>query len=187
MTSDTKVRCTDCGQNFDDMWMNDFGTDCICDGFSDKRMREHELALHLYDLGFSVLPVNPRSKVPCVKWKPLQTERATRDQIDEWFSGKRRRVGIITGCLSGIVAVDCDNPSETAPQETSLQQATKRGRHYVYRHPGRHVKNRQAVGGRPIDFRGDGGYILAYQDSAEWSKDDIESAPVYDWAFTERG
>ena len=68
---------------------------------------------------------------------------------------------------------------EAAGATSPTQQQTRRGRHYLYRHPGCDTRNRRSVGGRAVDVRGDGGYVVAYDDAGSWTSDDIESAPVY--------
>ena len=143
----------------------------------------YELAEHLYSLGFSVLPLSDK-KTPVVKWKPLQTQRCSPADLVEWFQDRGFRPGIITGELSGVVVVDCDDADATARVEAAgatspTQQQTRRGRHYVFRHPGSDTRNRRSVGGRAVDVRGDGGYVVAYDDAGSWTSDDIESAPVY--------
>ena len=90
----------------------------------------------------------------------------------------------MTGEVSGVVVVDCDNRSAAeavvaAGYDSVTQQATKRGRHYVFRHPGNLTRNRRNVGGEKIDVRGDGGYVVAYEDSATWTADLLADAPTY--------
>tara|TARA_B100000809_G_scaffold38596_1_gene33744 strand:- start:883 stop:1359 length:477 start_codon:yes stop_codon:yes gene_type:complete len=147
-------------------------------------MVEHlELARHLFGLGFSVLPLG-ENKVPVRKWKRLQTERCTTDDLIEWFGRWKYRPGVVTGELSGIVVVDCDDAIATKTVEraefsSDTQQRTRRGRHFIYRHPGYRTKNRRNVCGRAIDVRGDGGYIVAYPAAINWTKKQITNCPCY--------
>ena len=59
--------------------------------------------------GYSVIPVG-RDKKPFVEWKRYQTERATAEQIKEWWKQyPEANVGIVTGKEFGIVVVDVEN------------------------------------------------------------------------------
>ena len=144
----------------------------------------HRLAVHLYNLGFSLLPL-AANKVPVVKWNRLQAERCSRADVDLWFRDNDWRPGIITGGLSGIVVVDCDDAGavgmiENAGCGSDVRQATKRGRHFVFRHPGVLTRNRRRLGGQNIDVRGDGGYVVAYDDAAKWTKVVLGRLPKYE-------
>ena len=152
-------------------------------------MGEHlELARHLFGLGFSVLPLG-ENKVPVRKWKRLQTERCNADELGEWFGRWGYRPGIITGELSGIVVVDCDDATTTetvarAGFASDTQQQTRRGRHFVFSHPGYRTKNRVRVAGRPVDVRGDGGFVVAYPAALNWTKKQIVDCPCFcEWTL----
>tara|TARA_R110000824_G_scaffold9642_7_gene42872 strand:+ start:897 stop:1460 length:564 start_codon:yes stop_codon:yes gene_type:complete len=143
-----------------------------------------DFAMQLYARGFSLLPVSSRSKRPCVKWKALQTERCTEDNVISWFGDNNYRVGIIAGELSGVVVVDADNAeAEAAVEElcpaTSMTRRTKRGKHYFFAHP-QDVRIPNAVNlmGYKLDVRGDGGFVVA-ENNLE-GLIDSECLPVYD-------
>ena len=150
-----------------------------------------KLALHLHSLGFSILPLWP-SKRPAVKWKKLQTQRATAADLLRWFVKHPWRPGIITGRLSGLVAVDCDNEEAVeayccvGQAFTPLQQQTKRGRHFLFAFPDREVRNTVRLGGYKIDRRGEGGYVVAYYQALDWTRDDLLAAPEYIEPFPSR-
>ena len=65
------------------------------------------------------------------------------------------------------------------------------GEHFYFRHPGKEIKGRQNALGTGIDFKADGGYIVApsslhasgksYQWAPEASPDDLELAPMPEW------
>src|SRR5262245_20318279 len=59
--------------------------------------------------GWSIFPVQPRSKVPAVKWECYQRRLATVDELEKWFTKPGYNVGIVTGKLSGIFVVDADS------------------------------------------------------------------------------
>ena len=145
--------------------------------------RVHTAALEAADRGWNILPISMSSKKPLISWADLQTNPVTVSMIDNWFydgvqtsSGnivKRFNIGLITGELSGVVALDCDNAEATDyaiknKLTTPYIVKTTRGRHYYFAHPregakfankaGAIARDWPEVGG--LDFRGDGGYVL---------------------------
>ena len=144
--------------------------------------KNYRLACHLYDLGLQVLPLWG-NKRPAIKWKRLQTERCTERDLADWFLRKNWRPGIVTGKLSGIVVVDCDSQEVAkdyaTPDASPVQQATKKGRHFVYAWPGWEARNKQRLGGLPLDVRGQGGYVVAYDDARKWKPEDFQAMPEY--------
>ena len=76
--------------------------------------------------------------------------------------------GIVTGAVSRIVVLDVDSPDGMESLKkynlhlppTPTVQTGGGGLHYYFRHPGYHCKNftKKYPG---IDFRGDGGYVVA--------------------------
>lgn len=117
-------------------------------------------ALHYAELGFSVFPV-ARDKKPLVVWQKYQKERASKEQIEEWYARfPNANVGVITGAISGIVVVDVDTMEKIdKPLSPTAVSRTGRGKHYFYKHPGREVKNSAGIIPH-VDVRGDGGYVV---------------------------
>lgn len=128
-----------------------------------------EAALFYTRLGWNVIPLFPRGKKPAVtSWQKWQKEKVTESQVGAWW-GKYpdANIGIITGAVSGIIALDVDGKDG----ERSLKQVaqgvpptpisqTGKGYHYIFLHPGGVLHN--FAGKMPgLDFRGDGGYIVA--------------------------
>ncbi|WP_225733373.1 phage/plasmid primase, P4 family [Pseudoclavibacter sp. CFCC 14310] len=64
-----------------------------------------DAALQLHAAGASVVPVKADgSKSPAIAWKPYTRERATEQQITDWFpDGSPLGVGMITGAISGSI------------------------------------------------------------------------------------
>ena len=142
------------------------------------------LAYHLYSLGLSIVPLSKKKRA-VVKWKKFQTERCTIQNLVEWFFDSNFIPGIVTGEISGIVVIDCDSVDaiddllDSNAEESRVTQTTRRGRHFIYRHPGIDTRNRQGLGRLDIDVRGDGGLVVAYEDSMAWEPYDIAEAPIY--------
>lgn len=143
------------------------------------------------DNGYSVMPLSITAKIPIGKWKKYQTEYVTEEEIDSWIDNgvpcyeketgeeyareKVFNLGIITGAISGIVVVDCDNERamEYAKEHgltSPVAVKTRRGMHYYFRHPNNGRRYRNKVGSKPgrdwhncpgLDFRGDGGQVVA--------------------------
>jgi hypothetical protein len=151
-----------------------------------------EVARWLLALGLSVIPV-PRpdgghdGKVPAIAWREYQTRHPNDREIRAW-SATEQNVAIVTGAISGVVAIDADTPdacrwvTRNLPY-TPWQTKTPRGFHLFYRHPGRPVPNRARIDTRDgrfaLDVRGDGGFVIApgslhasgttYQAAGDWT------------------
>ena len=154
-----------------------------------------QTALAYADYGFSVIPIRPDKK-PFIPWADFQKRRATSEEIRQWWAKwPAANVGIVTGEISGLLVVDCDN--EEAYQEiqkflpegflTAIAK-TPRGYHLYFIYPaGQQFSN--AAGIMPgVDVRASGGYIIvppsvnaegkAYAWLEGLSIDDIALAPL---------
>jgi hypothetical protein len=93
-----------------------------------------------------------------------------------WQENPAYNIGIATGTVSGIFAVDIDNGDADGEAEwarlidqhgalmATVEVITARGRHLYFRHPGTPIRCSvgKVAGIAPgIDIRGDGGYVLA--------------------------
>lgn len=159
-------------------------------------------------LGLSVIPLdhpaapiaNDRDqigKVSAVRWKRYQSTRAGRDEFRGWFgNGTPRNIGIVTGPVGCVVAVDTDSLEGNAWVEanlpaTPMMTETAKGRHRFYRHPGTPVPNKVRIRDG-VDIRGDGGYVVApgsvhvsghvYREVQPWP-DSIDALPTFDPAW----
>ena len=148
-------------------------------------------AICLHSEGFCLLPLLPGGKRPARRWKRLQTERPTADELVEWFARNDYEIGIVTGAISGITVIDCDSldaaqACRLAGIDSPLTQRTRRGIHLVYRHAGE--RNTVRVGGVPgVDRRGEGGYVRAYPDAATWTRAAVDAAPLVPEAARDGG
>src|SRR5205823_5199781 len=113
------------------------------------------------------------------------------EELYRWFARGRLNRGLVTGAVSGLVAIDADSVSALqyalTRWPTVMQTATKNGWHLWYRHPGVPVKNGVKLLGMPLDVRADGGYCVApgsvvngstYLALGDWT--DPKSLPVFD-------
>ena len=140
-------------------------------------------ALDYHARGWSFYPTQPRSKMPLnallpqlpnekgelrATWKPFQTECPTIEQITEWYSRcPLANLALITGAVSGIVALDLDSPEaiEYARRQFGTHwpdtptACSNRGWHLYFRHP--HFPVRGNTGIPDLELRGDGASITA--------------------------
>lgn len=125
-------------------------------------------------------------------------------QIRRWWQmWPFANVAIRTGAISGLVVLDRDNYKGGADSLEELERtysplpATALGLtggggvHYVFGHPGSHVKTGVDTLGPGLDTRADGGYIIAppslhtsgkrYTWEVAHEPDDMPLAPLPDW------
>jgi hypothetical protein len=89
-----------------------------------------------------------------------------------WESEPNANIGLRTGPESGVIVVDLDGPEGIEAWEALVEQnggcpetACARsgggGEHKYFKYPAdREIKGRSRIGGKPIDARGSGGYIV---------------------------
>lgn len=124
----------------------------------------YEHAIMYYKLGFSIIPIQYRSKVPALRnWKQYQTRRAERELIERWFQVEAINIGIVTGKISGIVVVDVDRDDVLneliARMPVTWICKTSRGYHFYFSVDTEvRTKKLDFIG---IDIKGEGGYVLA--------------------------
>ena len=159
-----------------------------------KENKKLECALEYLDRGWSVIPIKPEGKRPAIKWLEYQQRLPTEDEVTQWWTQwENYDIALVTGELSGVVVVDCDNDvafrsSQEAKMSTPIQVKTKRGRHLYFEHPKDGIRRgpRAGVNSRGsdwpqingLDFRGDGSYALL-PPSKNYSWD--YPLDVFDW------
>jgi len=132
-----------------------------------------QVALDYLRRGWSVIPMRKRDKRPAIRWQEFQSVRASEQEVHDWLSRwPEDNVGIVTGAVSGLVALDVDPrhggedslknlEREHGPLPRTLETITGGGgRHIYFAHPGGTVRNRVGIA-QGIDLRGDGGCIVA--------------------------
>lgn len=135
-------------------------------------------ALHLLSLGYSVLPLKPKSKEPLLNWKEFQQRKASETEVLAWYAQwPDANLGIVTGSVSGLAVVDLDGPeglnsAQGLGLESSLVSLTGNGKQLWFSLP-KEKKNisslvenvgtiANAVRILPgVDLRGEGGYVVA--------------------------
>ncbi len=130
-------------------------------------------ALKYEKFGCFVLPINPQTKQPYVKWAYRKKEQPTPDELDQWWGiWKNANIGIATGALSGIDVVDLDGPEAKERFEAmvgsmpeTIMQITGRndgGLHLWFKHNGCGLRNIVGKGdNKGIDFKTTGGFVVA--------------------------
>jgi len=135
-----------------------------------------DAALEYLDRGWSVIPICLDTKRPRIEWRKYQTELPTSEEVERWWTvNPNDGIALVTGELTGLVVVDCDNEeaAEAARQAgmvSPVKVQTKRGHHLYFAHPRDGIRRgpRAGVNTRGadwpkidgLDFRGDGGYVL---------------------------
>jgi hypothetical protein len=133
----------------------------IFPGSEDITNKCHEAALWYLKKGYSVIPVGIDKK-PLIQWQKYQKIRATETEINQWWLDfPEANVGIVTGKLSNVTVIDVDDPSllkDVSFPETFTVE-TGRGKHFYYIYT--ESRNTVNVGGKKIDLRSEGGYVIA--------------------------
>ena len=103
-------------------------------------------ACHALDRGWTIIPLSIKGKMPLAEWKHKQTEPTTIEEVEDWFeNGAPTKAGgrveffnlaLITGSISGVIVLDCDNEDAVAyAKKNNLQSPiavkTTRGYHYI--------------------------------------------------------
>lgn len=171
----------------------------------DKESKVLQAALEYVAMGFHVIPLyavengicncearencdNP-GKHPRVSWTKYQDDPATSKKIRGWWKyWPKSNVGIVTGKGSGIIVLDVDGPmgEKTLKDRkyhvpaTVLSRTGGSGWHFFFKHPGFECRNFSSKIGETIlpkiDFRGDGGLIVAPPSKHK-------SGNLYEWAI----
>jgi hypothetical protein len=63
------------------------------------------IILALYDLGFNLLPCQPRTKEPAIRWQSVQSERLSRAEVERWIP-RTTNWAMVHGPVGGTCAID---------------------------------------------------------------------------------
>lgn len=159
--------------------------------------------LRLYaHAGFDLLPVsrfagkgtNSEGKIPVeAEWQ--KKEHKSIEEWKEWVNNGSN-IGIKTGAVSGITAIDVDTKKAVAPElvkareefialceesKTLVQETANGGKHFIFIHD-EDIPQTVNFGGLQIDTRTGGGFIVAYPSvvaghSRRWIERQIQPMP----------
>jgi hypothetical protein len=130
-----------------------------------------EAAWRYHAIGWAVIPLEPRSKKPAVRWEVYQSRRTTDAEVEAWFTPHGDvGIGIVTGHVSGIVVVDADDDDAVRFLAERLKEddgpgppmvKTSRGAHLYYRVPDdeRIPTIRNLAPG--LDLKAEGSFVVA--------------------------
>jgi hypothetical protein len=125
----------------------------------------YNAAVEYMQRGWSVIPINPLTKKPLVRWAEFQTRLPTLDELQTWWrSYPHAGVAVITGQISRLVVVDFDGPEALATIDTwpeTHRVDTPKGAHLYYAIGNERPPTGVANHGPGIDSRGEGGYVVA--------------------------
>ena len=77
----------------------------------DQLKSTYDYAIAYITKGISVISLKPKSKQPFISsWKPFTVSPASKEQLESWFVNTDNNIGIITGRISSIFAIDIDGP-----------------------------------------------------------------------------
>ena len=128
-------------------------------------------ALEYAAAGLPVLPL--AGKVPRIEGGLTRASADVAVVAEWWRRWPDANIGIRTGAESGLVVVDVDVQHGGAGTLKALERERGQlprtaevltgggGRHLLFRHPGRDVRNSAGQLGPGLDVRGDGGYVVA--------------------------
>jgi hypothetical protein len=123
--------------------------------------------------GWSVIPLQPGSKLPQLRWEQYQQQRADPEALARWVRRwPRLNIGIVTGTVSGLVVLDVDRRHGGFEALSALERlhgalpATVEaetgggGRHLYFACPPAAPRNRSGLA-PGIDLRAEGGIVVA--------------------------
>jgi len=127
-------------------------------------------ALDARECGCSIIPLkggrnSVTGKQPPIAWQTYQMQRASSDQIEQWFSSGTSAYGIICGQISRLIVIDFDEPDAQAkfiqkfPQlmGTYIVKSGGRGTLHLYFEVDFPVRTTKIRGG---DLKAEGSYVV---------------------------
>ncbi|MBN2094250.1 MAG: bifunctional DNA primase/polymerase [Candidatus Zambryskibacteria bacterium] len=122
--------------------------------------------------GVSVIPLQPKGKTPLLKWTEFQKRKPTLEEITTWWEKTPdANIGIVTGKISRLLVIDIDTKEgwEFVKQKgygakaCPIVETGGGGVHLYYRYPDGEITVGARIGEERhgIDYRGEGGYVVA--------------------------
>lgn len=137
---------------------------------------------------YSIIPCSPKKKC-YIKWQKYQKEKASTEQIKKWWAQwPTANPAIVTGCISGICVIDVDsengmnnlNQYISESLQMPITKTPSGGKHLWFHANGNCLRNHAGII-TDVDFRGEGGYIMAPPSEA-WSEHGEEAKfGKYEW------
>ena len=115
--------------------------------------------------GWSIIPIQTKSKLPLIDWKEFQTRRASEAELRSWLQKwPEMNVGLVTGPISSLAVVDLDGLEGMSfgrqkRLASGVTSKTGSGRHLFYRWMGG-LRNSASKIAEGVDIRGEGGYVV---------------------------
>lgn len=129
--------------------------------YKETLLKSAELYL---SLGWSVIPIDGKSKIPTIEWKKYQSEHPSIETVISWLEQPTTSgLGIVTGSISGIVVLDAELGApvdDLLPLNVATVKTGGGGYHFYFEHTGEKIPNAVRFRDR-MDVRGDGGYVAA--------------------------
>jgi KaiC/GvpD/RAD55 family RecA-like ATPase len=125
-------------------------------------------AVKYVKLGWSVIPLWPNTKIVMLpkaeknpEYNPIVFHKRypTDEELKKWFLNTNNNIGICTGELSDLTALDADEIKNMPNVTSQIQVITKRGKHLYFKND--NERNSQGTIDDDIDTRGYNGYVVA--------------------------
>jgi hypothetical protein len=149
----------------------------------EKAIEELNRSIEQYiSLDFSIVPIPVDKKdPPLTKWRGYKIRRASVEEIFDWcIEYGIFNIGIVTGGVSKLVAIDCDSSEQRGIIKAYIPEIsqtavckTKRGFHYYFRSNGERIGTQrilvnEVAGG--IELKGEGSYVVVPPSKVEGVK-----------------
>lgn len=116
----------------------------------------------------SVIPLNPKSKLPACAWKDYAVRLPTEAEVTKWWTDNPEyNLGVVTGLVSNLTVVDFDVKNGLSSKINDLPQTLKvktpsGGFHLYYKYEPSLRTGVDIFGDMSgVDIRNDGGYVVA--------------------------
>jgi len=122
--------------------------------------------LEYLKLGWSLIPVKPKSKEPLIDWKEFQTRKASEAELRQWLEKwPEMNLGIVTGPISSLAVADLDGPEGVKTGiklhlQSSSTSLTGNGKQVFYKWQNG-IRNSVKQIAPGVDVRGEGGFVVA--------------------------
>jgi hypothetical protein len=134
-----------------------------------NQIAQQQNALDHLERGYSVIPVRrahaKKERIPLVKWSIYQSLRPTAGEVRAWWAAwPDANPVVVTGSLSGIIALDVDGAEGLAwllaqdlPPTLTISRGAPGRYHFWFKYPGFRVSNKTLH--PQVEVKGDGGLI----------------------------